>query len=57
MAGSDWDQFAANEKLFGVTTDFEETFYTTELDRSGSDFKKREAVAARLAKEIQGVCY
>ena len=24
-----WDQFAVNEKLFGVTTDFKEEIYTT----------------------------
>lgn len=48
-----WDQFAANEKLFGVTTDFDEELYTTKLDRTGSDFKAREQQAIQIANEIQ----
>lgn len=47
-----WDQFAANEARFGVKSDYEETMYTTRLDRSGKDFKSREKEAERLAKEI-----
>ena len=47
-----WDQFAANEARFGVKSDYEETMYTTKLDRSGKDFKSREKEAERLAKEI-----
>ncbi|KAJ1968153.1 poly(A)-binding protein binding protein [Dimargaris xerosporica] len=47
-----WDQFAANEKLFGLKTDFNEEIYTTRLDRSHPDYKKREAEAIRLAQEI-----
>jgi hypothetical protein len=27
-----WDQFALNEAKFGVTTNYREEFYTTELD-------------------------
>ncbi|KAG8882478.1 hypothetical protein FRB97_008207 [Tulasnella sp. 331] len=49
-----WDQFAANEKLFGVTTDFNEEIYTTKLDRNSSDYKERERKAQQLANEIQG---
>ncbi|KZT53513.1 hypothetical protein CALCODRAFT_486277 [Calocera cornea HHB12733] len=48
-----WDQFAANEKLFGVKTSFDEDLYTTKLDRSASDFKEREKRAQKLAEEIQ----
>ncbi|KAJ3325923.1 hypothetical protein HDV06_002308 [Boothiomyces sp. JEL0866] len=48
-----WDQFAVNEKKFGVSTDFNEDMYTTVLDKSGHDFKKREAEAARIAREIE----
>ncbi|KAI1300704.1 hypothetical protein EDD11_006036 [Mortierella claussenii] len=48
-----WDQFAANEKLFGVRTDFDEELYTTKLDRSGADFKAREQQAIQIANEIQ----
>jgi PAB1-binding protein PBP1 len=51
-----WDQFAANEKLFGVKTQFDENVYTTKLDRSGADFKEREREAQRIANEIIGVC-
>ena len=47
-----WDQFAANEERFGVTSNYEETMYTTKLDRSGKDFKERERQAEQLANEI-----
>lgn len=46
-----WDQFKANESLFGVTTDYNDNIYTTTIDTSG-DFKKRELDAQRLANEI-----
>ncbi|KAF9468085.1 hypothetical protein BDZ94DRAFT_1318189 [Collybia nuda] len=49
-----WDQFAANEKLFGVKTQFDENVYTTKLDRSAADFKERERNAQRIANEIIG---
>ncbi|KAG0313890.1 hypothetical protein BGZ99_008518 [Dissophora globulifera] len=48
-----WDQFAVNERLFGVKTDFDEELYTTKLDRSGADFKAREQQAILIANEIQ----
>ncbi|KAG0196421.1 hypothetical protein BGX28_010177 [Mortierella sp. GBA30] len=48
-----WDQFAANERLFGVRTDFNEDLYTTKLDRTGADFKAREQQAIQIANEIQ----
>ncbi|KAL2919503.1 poly(A)-binding protein binding protein [Polyrhizophydium stewartii] len=48
-----WDQFAANESLFGVKTDFKEEIYTTVVDKSDPNFRKREAEAARLAAEIE----
>jgi len=50
-----WDQFAVNEKLFGVRTQFDENVYTTKLDRSGADFKQREREAQRIANEIMNV--
>ena len=50
-----WDQFAANEKLFGLKTDFDEELYTTRLDRSAPDFKDRERWAIEKANEIQRV--
>ncbi|OZJ03154.1 hypothetical protein BZG36_03894 [Bifiguratus adelaidae] len=48
-----WDQFAVNEKLFGLKTNFDEELYTTKLDRTGSDYKERERRAQELANEIQ----
>ncbi|WFD25105.1 poly(A)-binding protein binding protein [Malassezia nana] len=47
-----WDQFAENEARFGVTSNYEETMYTTKLDKGGKDFQAREKEAERLAKEI-----
>ncbi|KAJ1964870.1 poly(A)-binding protein binding protein [Dispira parvispora] len=47
-----WDQFAANERLFGLKTNFNEEIYTTKLDRSHPNYKKQEAEAERIAKEI-----
>ncbi|KAH7930135.1 hypothetical protein BV22DRAFT_1001233 [Leucogyrophana mollusca] len=49
-----WDQFTANEKMFGVTTSFDEEVYTTKLDRSAADYKERERKAQRIASEIMG---
>jgi hypothetical protein len=51
-----WNQFTANEKLFGVKTGFDEELYTTKLDRSGADFAEREKRAQALANEIMRVC-
>jgi PAB1-binding protein PBP1 len=48
-----WDQFETNERLFGVNTDFNEEDYTTKLDRSDPSFKAKEAMAIKLAKEIE----
>ena len=53
--GGSWDQFAANERLFGVKTHFDENEYTTQLDRSAKDYKERERRAEQLAAEITGV--
>lgn len=50
-----WDQFAENERLFGVKTDFDEAHYTTPVGREKmrpEEFKRREVEAERLAKEI-----
>jgi len=47
-----WDQFETNEKLFGITTDYDEEIYTTVLDRTKADFKKREQEAIKIAAEI-----
>lgn len=48
-----WDQFAANEQLFGLKTDYDENIYTTRIDRSHPDYQKRMAMADRKAREIE----
>lgn len=50
-----WDQFETNKRLFGGESTYDENLYTTKLDKSGPDYKKREKEADRLAKEIMGV--
>ncbi|KAL0061938.1 poly(A)-binding protein binding protein [Marasmius tenuissimus] len=47
-----WDQFAVNEKLFNITTSFDENIYTTAIDRNATDYKERERKAQRIANEI-----
>ncbi|OJT11474.1 hypothetical protein TRAPUB_12026 [Trametes pubescens] len=53
-AGGSWDQFAVNEKLFGVKAGFDEEAYTTKLDRNAPDFKEKERKAQQIANEIMG---
>ncbi|KJR83946.1 pab1-binding protein [Sporothrix schenckii 1099-18] len=53
-AGGKWDQFAANERLFGLKTDYNENYYTTAIDRSHPQYSERLAVAERAAREIEG---
>ncbi|EFY88320.1 PAB1 binding protein (Pbp1) [Metarhizium acridum CQMa 102] len=48
-----WDQFAANEKLFGLRTDYDESLYTTAINKSHPQFRERVAAADRKAKEIE----
>ncbi|KAI8917095.1 hypothetical protein DFJ77DRAFT_439532 [Powellomyces hirtus] len=48
-----WDQFATNEAMFGVTSDFDEHMYTTSVNKSDPNYKRREAEAIRLAREIE----
>lgn len=57
QSGGSWDQFAANEKLFGLKTDFDEEIYTTKLNRSAPGFRDREKRAIEVANEIQKVVY
>ncbi|EEQ88081.2 PAB1 binding protein [Blastomyces dermatitidis ER-3] len=53
-AGStSWDQFEVNERLFGATTSYDENLYTTRIDRSDPSYKRKEAEAARIAREIE----
>ena len=51
VAAAQWDQFAANKSMFGVDTSFDETMYTTAIDKSAGGIS--EAEAARIAREIQ----
>lgn len=48
-----WDQFRTNQEKFGVHTTFDESEYTTKIDRSSADFRAREREAARIAAEIE----
>lgn len=52
-AGGAWDQFAENERLFGLKTDYDENIYTTAIDRSHPQYKERLAAAERKAREIE----
>jgi len=47
-----WDQFEANESMFGVQTTFNEELYTTKLDPQTIPREKREE-AERIAREIE----
>jgi LsmAD domain len=49
-----WDQFEANNRLFGTSSTFDEHLYTTKIDRSAPSYRERERQAAKLAKEIEG---
>ncbi|TVY83812.1 Uncharacterized protein LSUE1_G001222, partial [Lachnellula suecica] len=48
-----WDQFAENERRFGLTTDYDENIYTTAIDKSHPQHKQRVAEAERMAREIE----
>ncbi|KAG0634535.1 hypothetical protein HOY80DRAFT_518956 [Tuber brumale] len=52
-SGQSWNQFEANERLFGVKSDFNPDIYTTKLDRSHPQYRQREAVAEKIAWEIE----
>ncbi|KAF2155605.1 hypothetical protein K461DRAFT_290621 [Myriangium duriaei CBS 260.36] len=49
-----WDQFAANEKLYNVRSDYNEDLYTTTIDKSNPRYKQVAEQAERLAREIEG---
>lgn len=52
-SGAGWDQFAENERRFGLTTDYDENIYTTAIDRSHPQYKQRVAEADKKAREIE----
>lgn len=49
-----WDQFEANKKLYGVESSYDENIYTTQIDRSNPQYRQREAIAEKVAREIEG---
>ncbi len=51
--GTEWDQFATNEKKFGVTTTYNERMYTTDLNKSTLT-PAQIAHAEKMAREIEG---
>ncbi|MBE3050475.1 hypothetical protein IMZ48_49870 [Candidatus Bathyarchaeota archaeon] len=51
--GKGWDQFAANEELFGLQTDYDENMYTTSINKSHPQYRERMAAADRKAREIE----
>ncbi|KAI9878365.1 MAG: hypothetical protein M1830_001108 [Pleopsidium flavum] len=52
--GASWDQFEANERLYGVRSNYDEEIYTTSIDRSNPLYKQRAARAEKIAREIEG---
>ncbi|THW62436.1 hypothetical protein D6D25_02297 [Aureobasidium pullulans] len=49
----EWDQFAANEALYNVRSDYDENLYTTAINRSDPDYRRKAAEAERIAREIE----
>lgn len=49
-----WDQFAVNERKYGVQSTYDENLYTTAIDRSAPTYNRKAAEAERLAREIEG---
>ncbi len=50
--GKKWDQFEANEKLYGVKASFDENLYTTQLDKKTLTWNQQ-CKAERMAWEIE----
>lgn len=48
-----WDQFAVNEKKFGVKSSYDEHFYTTKINKNDPNYEKRLKEAERIAREIE----
>lgn len=48
-----WDQFETNNRLFGANSTYDENLYTTQIDRSAPSYLRREAEAARIARDIE----
>ncbi len=50
--GKKWDQFEANEKLYGVKASFDENLYTTQLDKTSLTWNQQYR-AGQMAREIE----
>ncbi|EHK16772.1 uncharacterized protein TRIVIDRAFT_123489, partial [Trichoderma virens Gv29-8] len=48
-----WDQFAENERLFGLKTDYDENIYTTAINKDHPQYRERIAAADKKAREIE----
>lgn len=48
-----WDQFEANERLYGIKSNYDENIYTTTIDRNNPLYKQRAAAAEKIAREIE----
>ncbi|OAG29567.1 hypothetical protein NEDG_00700 [Nematocida displodere] len=48
----EWDQFKANEEMFGVKSEFDESMYTTVLDKNSEEYKKHSEEAEKLARKM-----
>lgn len=48
-----WDQFAHNEKHFGVKSDYDENMYTTAINKNHPQYQQRLAQAEKKAREIE----
>ncbi|KAF1942358.1 hypothetical protein EJ02DRAFT_502904 [Clathrospora elynae] len=48
-----WDQFAANERKFGVKSDYDENIYTTTINKNDPKYARIAANAEKLAREIE----
>lgn len=49
-----WDQFATNEKKFGIVSEFDEHLYTTKINKNDPNYAKNLEKATKLAAEIEG---
>lgn len=48
-----WDQFAQHKKMTGLESTFNESHYTTSIDRSKPGYRERMQHADKIAKEIE----
>ena len=53
-SNASWDQFRTNEEKFNVKSDYDESVYTTRIDKSHPRYRERELEAQRMAREIEG---